>query len=160
MPCVRRPMVRRRQVAGHDRGRHEAKIGDYDPRLEKMKLIYQAMTAPIRQLHSRNARIIKCWASQELAKIQDAEDKQLQFFLGPIKGLLQQYKEGPSVAVPVDRIYHELNFNVIPSAPPLVEEYVPPPFNPEWKEVVGKGIWDDHVSKIKEKKYVYRESLG
>ncbi|NGX43176.1 MAG: hypothetical protein K940chlam7_01467 [Chlamydiae bacterium] len=114
-----------------------------EAKLSRLELMYMAMTAPIRELHSRNETNIRCWASGELQKIQAGEDLTLLQFHQPIKELLSKYAHRNDRPGEVDSAgYPEIDVNPVPSAPPLEEEFELPEYNPEWSEIVGQVDWD------------------
>ena len=136
---------------------------DLDPRFSQMQMVFDAMTAPIRELHARNQQQINDWANGELQNIQQNEDGQLGLFFNPIAQLVSQYiREEEEFQVPIaefgqqpERLYPDLSEDFAPSSPPLEENYQPPGYNPEWNSVVGEVDWENRVLEITTTRRIY-----
>ncbi len=136
-------------------GAVDPRVREYDNRLERLNAVFQSMTAPIYALHERNRQQINSWAEREMQRIDQGEDEQLSLFFDPIAQLVSQYGNvEPSVQTD-ERLYPDLSEDVVPSAPPLEEEYHPPAYNPEWNSVVGEVDWERGILEVTTTRRVY-----
>ncbi len=147
-------VVESRQIPGGRRGRGQfVHTVSKRPTIYQINRMYEQITAPIHALHARNARQYENWAKKELAKIGNEEQMQLQNFLNPVIGLLQNYSQpslqpsAPEVQIlypQLQTLYPQLDSTKTnePSAPPLEDTYTQTEFHPEWETVMDENAYN------------------
>lgn len=127
----------------------ECQIRHIDAELLRLDIIYNGMTAPVRQLHRQNERRIETWAGRELDKIREGEDKLLVNFYKPLKALLEDYQNrNASKESDAPKKTEEVPLPLKPKAPALKKKYEPADYNPSWKDVIDELQWKSKKSTL------------
>lgn len=116
--------------------------------LNRINLVYTAMTAPIRQMHARNEAKIKNWAKGEINKIEQDEDKLMTRFFPPIQELLKEYANRNKTNQADKKEVKPVEVAVELKAPPIEKEYTAVAYNDSWKDVIKEFEWKSKQNEL------------